>query len=114
MKYFNKYAQLQPITVPIKNEKKNKDKNSFIINIGVVLVNSSPVDVNLRNIRYRTIHTASFNTPSPNRMENNFGSDSSFINVNAAIVSVALITEANNRISGTDSFIISLAQMSLN
>jgi hypothetical protein len=45
------------------------------------------------------MHTASFNTPSPNKIENNFGIWSSFINVIAATVSVEAITEANNKIN---------------
>ena len=53
-------------------------------------------------ILYRTIHTASFTTPSPKRIANNFGSVSSFTKVKAATVSVALITDANNKISLTE------------
>ena len=45
------------------------------------------------------MHTASFNTPSPKRIENNFGIWSSLIKVIAATVSVEAITEENNKIN---------------
>ena len=45
------------------------------------------------------MQTASFTIPSPNNIANNFGLSSSLINVNAATVSEALMTEANNNIS---------------
>ena len=51
------------------------------------------------NILYKTIQTASFKTPSPNKMENNFGISSSLIKVIAATVSVDAITEENNKIN---------------
>ena len=69
---------------------------------GVLEVNSLPDKVNSLNILYKTIHTASLTTPSPNNIANNFGSLSSLIKVKAAIVSVAEITEANNNIYNTE------------
>ena len=72
--------------------------------MGVPEVNSLPDKVNSRKILYKTIQTASFTTPSPNNIANNFGSLSSWINVKAAMVSVADITEANNNISETENF----------
>ena len=48
------------------------------------------------------MQTASFTTPSPNKIANNLGSVTSFTKVKAAIVSVAEMTEANIRISFND------------
>ena len=45
------------------------------------------------------MQTASLRTPSPNKIENNLGIWSSFINVIAATVSVEAITEENNKMS---------------
>lgn len=50
------------------------------------------------------MHTASFNTPSPKRIENSLGSLSSFTNVRAATVSVDTITDENNNISRIEKF----------
>jgi hypothetical protein len=55
-------------------------------------------------IRNNTIHTASFNTPSPKRIENSLGSWFSFTKVRAATVSVETITEENNNISRMEKF----------
>ena len=45
--------------------------------MGVPEVNSLPDKVNSRKSLYKTIQTASFTTPSPNNIANNFGSLSS-------------------------------------
>lgn len=42
------------------------------------------------------MQTESFSTPSPNKIANSFGSDSSLIKAKAAIVSVALMTLAKS------------------
>jgi hypothetical protein len=55
--------------------------------------------MNSRIILYNTMHTASFITPSPKSTAKSFGSDSSFMKVKAATVSVAEITLAKRRIS---------------
>lgn len=50
------------------------------------------------------MQTASFKTPSPNKTANNLGSELSFTKVKAATVSVALITDANKKISFIEKF----------
>ena len=83
-------------------EKKVIDKKELNIIKGVEVVKFSPDEVKSPNILYKTIQTASFITPSPNNIANNLGSKSSCIKVNAAIVSVANITDENNNISVND------------
>ena len=83
----------------MKHEKKNIIKNEPTIDKTVQTLNTLCSKSNFDKILYKTIHTASFRTPSPNKTENNFGIWSSFINVIAATVSVEAITDANNNIS---------------
>ena len=68
---------MHPIHKPTMKLKKAKDKNFPNIITGVPEVNSFPDKVNSRKILYKTIHTASFTTPSPNNIANNLGSLSS-------------------------------------
>jgi hypothetical protein len=82
--------------------KKAIDKKELNIIKGVEVIKSSPEEVKSRNILYNTIQTASYIAHSPNNIANNLGSESSCIKVNAAIVSVADIIDANNNISVND------------
>jgi hypothetical protein len=43
------------------------------------------------------MQTSSFKTPTPNKIENNFGCSLSFIKLNETTVSVEAITEENNK-----------------
>lgn len=74
--------------IPMKRELKAKPKKLEMISTGVFQVMTWFAEVYLTTVLKRIIATASFTTPSPNKMLNNFGCLSQLMSEIAAIVSV--------------------------